>query len=141
MAISGARASVLDVGCGSGVLAIGAARLGAGPIVAIDNDPDAVRIAHENFAINAVDVAASADPLKAVPGRFDIVVANILPHVLIALRDELVPRVADGGVLLLSGIMGQQLDRVRASFVDAGMRSAREDRDGEWWALEMRATT
>ena len=131
-------ATVLDVGCGSGVLAIAAAKLGAGAVDAIDNDPDAVRIANENFAINGVAVTASTEPLESLSGARDIVVANILPHVLIALRAPLLRLTAGSGSLVLSGIIDEHRQSVVDAFDTDGDEVVRQERDGEWWALEVR---
>lgn len=130
--------TVFDVGCGSGVLAIAAEKLGATEVAAMDNDPDAVRIANENFVINDVVVRADTVPLTPVRGRFDVVVANILPHVLIALRDELLAHMKPDGVLLLSGIVDAQVTPVVAAFTDGGAVEVGRTNDGSWWAVEMR---
>jgi len=125
--------SVLDVGCGSGVLAIAAAKLGASRVVAIDNDPDAVTIAVENATRNRVDVHTSAaDVADPGLGSFDVVVANILPHVLIDLSDALLGRLATRGALVLSGIIREKADDVATHFASAGLRVAAIDTQGDW---------
>lgn len=135
--ITSPGARVLDVGCGSGVLAIAAAKLGAEAVEATDVDPDAVRIANENFTINGVDIVADTTGLSPERGTFDIVVANILPHVLIELRDALVAHARPGGTIVLSGIIDGKEREVRDAFETAGTSHARSDRDGEWWSVEV----
>jgi ribosomal protein L11 methyltransferase len=133
--IFGSQHAVLDVGCGSGILAIAAALLGGRPVVAIDNDCIAVDVAEDNCRINGVDwIQASPDPLDEVPGTFDIVVANILPHVLIELADPLLAKLAPGGALILSGILRTEAEKVIDVFTPVLGPVQREDM-GEWCAL------
>lgn len=122
--------SVLDVGCGSGVLGIGAALLGAGRVVGIDIDPDAVPVTQANAARNGVVVEASTTPLAEVEGRYDLVLANIGADVLKDLAPELVAR---GATLLLSGLLVERIDDVAAAYAGAGAVSSIE-LDG-WAAL------
>ena len=89
--------TVLDVGCGSGVLAVAAARLGAGRVVAIDIDPAAHEATLDNAARNGVAVEVSATPLGEVAGRFDVVVANLLAPTLVELAAPLGERVGEQG--------------------------------------------
>src|SRR5699024_1151004 len=98
--------SVLDVGCGSAILSMLAARLGAQPVVGIDVDPVAVEVARQNLACNELteQVDLSTRPLAKIARHYDLVVANILTHILLELRDDLLQRVRPGGTLLLSGI-------------------------------------
>ncbi len=95
---------VLDVGCGSGVLGIAAARCGAAEVVAIDIDPVAVSTAAANARVNGVAIAESTTPLSEIDDTFDIVLANMLAVHLADLADDLL-RVAAGGVLLISGVL------------------------------------
>ena len=112
-------ASVLDVGTGSGILAIAAALLGAGRVEATDNDPIAVRVAQENADRNGVGgaVRPSLAQLSDLDGSFDLVLANILANTLVELSAELRARVAPGGQLLLSGLLAAQADDVARAFV------------------------
>jgi ribosomal protein L11 methyltransferase len=120
-ALAAAPRRVLDVGAGSGILAIAAAKLWPGAeVVAIDNDPIAVAACAENCAANRVTVACSETPVGDVPGTFDLVLANIQAHVLYALRDDLLARAADGGHLMLSGLLAAQAEGVVASFEETG---------------------
>lgn len=108
--------AVLDVGCGSGVLAVAAAVLGAGTVVAIDVDPTAVAATQANAVANDVAsrVAASATALSQVEGTFDLVVANIGVRVLTDAAAELEAHVAPAGRLVLSGLLDAQADAVVA---------------------------
>jgi ribosomal protein L11 methyltransferase len=138
----GARpgASVLDVGTGSGLLAIAARKLGAGRVAGNDEDPVAVRVARENAEQNGVALELTGAPVEEIPGTFDVVVANILANVLVALAPSLAAKVAPGGVLLLSGILGPQEDEVRRAHVEAGLTplAGGDRRDGEWSLLALR---
>jgi ribosomal protein L11 methyltransferase len=123
---------VLDYGCGSGILAIAAAKLGASRVDAVDSDPEAVRSTAENAAANHVAVHASA-PEDLPPAQYDLVVSNILAQPLIMLAPLLAARTVRGGRLALSGILeSQAAEVVRAYGPFLGARvSAAED----GWAL------
>jgi ribosomal protein L11 methyltransferase len=136
-------ASVLDVGTGSGILAIAARKLGAGRVAGTDDDPKAVEVARENAEANGVALELAVVPREPVAGTFDLVVANILANTLVALAPELAAKVAPGGVVLLSGILAPQEEEVRRAYVAAGLAplAGGDRRDGEWslLALERRA--
>jgi len=110
--------SVLDVGTGSGVLAIAADRLGAARALGIDHDPDAVQAARENLALNpsARDVSFAVADLRTTPlARAGVVTANLTGALLIETATELVGAVAPGGTLIVSGLLaGERDDVVRA---------------------------
>lgn len=111
----GPSARVLDYGCGSGILAIAAAKLGATDVDAVDIDPQAVATTAENARRNGVALRAlAADALPA--GDYDLVVANILANPLIVLAPVLTARTRPGGELALSGILASQADEVRATY-------------------------
>jgi ribosomal protein L11 methyltransferase len=131
-------AHVLDVGTGSGLLAIAAAKLGAARVVATDVDPVALRVAEENARRNAV--APELAPPEAVRGSFHVIVANILANTLVALAPELAARLEPGGTLLLSGILAGQEDEVRAAYVSRGLspEPSLEAGDGEWRLVAVR---
>ncbi|MHB8468017.1 MAG: 50S ribosomal protein L11 methyltransferase [Acidimicrobiales bacterium] len=107
--------SVLDVGCGSGVLAIAAAVLGAGWVTAIDVAPNAVDATLENATRNRVTLVASTDPIDALDGAFDVVLANIGVTTLVSLSGALRARLAPNGWMVLSGISPAQVSKVAAA--------------------------
>ncbi|HEY7760784.1 MAG TPA: 50S ribosomal protein L11 methyltransferase [Burkholderiales bacterium] len=108
-------ASVLDYGCGSGVLAIAAKRLGAGPVVAVDIDPVALEATRANAAANAAEVAV-ASPDAVTPGPYDVVLANILAGPLKLLAPLLASHAAAGGRIVLAGILTAQAADVAAAY-------------------------
>jgi ribosomal protein L11 methyltransferase len=136
--LAGAR--VLDVGCGSGVLALVALSLGASEARAIDVDPDAVAVTRENAGRNAVGdrVVADDTPVERVAGTYPVVLANIEARTLAHLAPAILARVAPGGRLVLSGILAEdvapdQLAQVRRAY--ASLREREVRRKGEWVAV------
>lgn len=126
--------SLLDLGTGSGILAILWRLLREGRLAAVDNDPDAVAVAAENLAKNSAADAECALDLSSVSGSFEVVVANILLNTLLELRDQIARRVVPGGFLILSGITHDQEEAILAAYAPAfGPGSAL--RDGEWSAI------
>ncbi|WP_251863931.1 50S ribosomal protein L11 methyltransferase [Achromobacter sp. Marseille-Q4962] len=110
-----AGATLLDYGCGSGILAIAARKLGAGPTLAVDIDPQAVQSTQFNAGVNGVELQAMLpDALPA--GSFQVVVANILSNPLKVLAPMLAGRVAGGGDLVLSGVLERQAEEVAAAY-------------------------
>ena len=113
--------SVLDVGCGSGVLAIAAALVGADPVIAIDTDPDAVAWARYNASANSVDIDISTTPVVELEGPFDLVLANVLPSVHEAIARDVLRLVSrSGGTLVLSGIPEERADEVARLYLEVG---------------------
>jgi ribosomal protein L11 methyltransferase len=123
---------VLDYGCGSGILAIAAAKFGAAEVVGTDVDPQAIRASHDNVAKNAVS-ARCVLPDALADGTFDIVVANILSNPLILLAPALAGRVAPGGRIALAGILAPQEDSVVAAYAPWFTLAAWRRADG--WVL------
>jgi len=117
----------LDVGTGSGVLAIAAAQRGM-EAWGIDIDPESIRAALGNAALNGVEIRADQTPLANVEGRYDLVVANLFAEVLVALSDDL-KRVC-GGHLAVAGVLSDRADGVVAAL--SPMKLHRRDDDGEW---------
>lgn len=107
--------SVLDYGCGSGILAIAAARLGAASVVGVDIDPLAVEAARANAQRNGVN-ATFHDSAQPVAGAYDLVVANILSNPLRVLAPAICDHVRSGGRLALSGILREQSDEIMAIY-------------------------
>jgi ribosomal protein L11 methyltransferase len=134
-------ADVLDVGTGSGLLAIAASKLGARRVVGTENDPVALDVAAENAARNGVRLELLLDPPDAVPGTFPVVVANILANTLVALAPGLAARVAPGGLVLLSGIVAGQEEEVRAAYLARGIAAAPDldASEGEWRLVALRS--
>ncbi len=110
--------SALDVGCGSGILALAMARLGVGRIAALDNDPNALDNARHNAELNGLAHAIrfSRAPLRALRRSFGLITANILSSTLIAMAPELVRLLAPGGRLILSGILAREAAGVIAHY-------------------------
>lgn len=135
-------ANVLDLGTGTGVLAIAAARLWRCPVLASDIDPVSTRLASENARLNgaarqvrAITAAGFRHPLIASRAPFDLIVANILAGPLVALATDLVRHLAPGGSLVLSGLLPPQGRLVEASYTRRGLHFVRRDiRDG-WLTL------
>lgn len=105
---------VLDFGCGSGVLGIGAALLGATEMIAVDNDPQALTATRDNAERNGVALTAHMPGVET--GVADLVFANILAQPLVDLAPKLLAATAPGGILILSGIMDSQRDWVVATY-------------------------
>ena len=136
-AVVSAGARALDVGCGSGVLSVGACVLGASHATAIDIAPAAIPITRVNAEANGVAdrVDVSNTALADIDGQFDIVVANILAPVLIDLADDLRRVVAPGGLLIISGVLADRHDHVEAALLPL-RRTRRQTLDG-WAALTL----
>ncbi len=127
--------SVLDLGCGSGILAIAAAKLGASRILAIDIDPQAIKAARANAADNGVEIDAREGTLESVSEQFDIVVANISGLTLERLAPLLVQALAPAGRLIASGFLEDAVDGLRAAFEGAGLTIERMVEDGIWRSI------
>lgn len=112
--------SLIDYGCGSGILAIAAARLGAVPVRATDIDPQALSSAQDNARLNGVRIEWIAAG-QAVVGPADIVIANILANPLRLLAPLLTDLVRPGGTLVLSGLLERQVDELRALYPEVAL--------------------
>lgn len=124
-----ADCTVLDYGCGSGILAIAAARLGAGRVAGVDIDPQAVEAAKANAERNGV-TALFADSAQPVAGEYDLVVANILSNPLRVLAPAICAHVRSGGRLALSGILREQAEEIigiYAQWLPMQVADTRED--------------
>ena len=126
-------ASLLDYGCGSGILAIAAARLGAREVLGVDIDPQAVSAAQSNAERNDVS-ARFADSAREIKGQFDIVVANILSNPLKALAPAICSHVRPGGQLALSGILTDQAEELIAAYAPWVPLTVADTREG-WVCL------
>jgi ribosomal protein L11 methyltransferase len=127
--------AVADLGTGSGILAIAAAKLGASPVIANDIEPNAVQIAAENAQINSVSVLTQA---HLPEGVFDLVVANILADIIIGLREHFTCLVRAQGVLIVSGIIDTREEEVQRALLACGFDSVSIHRAAEWVALVFR---
>ena len=130
----------LDVGAGSGILALAMIRLGAAKAIAFDNDADAYGALRDNRARNGVDAArmplfiGGVEALRG--GRFDVVTMNIIPEVILPLLGDVVTHI--GGTLILSGILADRAAEVVAACAGHGLRLAEERKKSEWWAGSFR---
>ncbi len=134
---------VLDVGTGTGVLAIAAARTGSAVIVGTDIDPVSVRIARDNGRINRasarfVHANGLAHRLVAEHGPYDLVFANILARPLVRLAPDIRRALKGGGLAILSGLLRSQERQVRAAYLAQGFRVARRLHRDAWATLVMR---
>jgi ribosomal protein L11 methyltransferase len=122
LAAEDSHRSVLDMGCGSGILAIGARLLGFRDVRGFDNDPDCITVSKENAGINGVAIPFSLDDLSHPHPAADIAVANILAPVLSRFAREIAGSVASGpqARLVVSGILDEQYEAVRAAFEAQG---------------------
>ncbi len=129
--------SVLDVGCGSGVLSIAAALFGAGHVTALDIDPLAVEVTIENAAINGVRqiVSASTASLAETGAGHTVVMANILAEDLVNMSSQLTEQLLPGGHLILSGILIEREDYVINGFSSPAMKLESVTRQDEWSCL------
>ena len=134
LAAENADRSFLDVGCGSGILSIAAALEGFRDVRGFDNDPDAVRNANENAEANGLGALFSDGDLSvsgtAAPA--DVVAANVLAPVLVRFAREVGALVNPGGRLILSGILDEQYEEVRAAYAALGFAEASNRLIGEW---------
>lgn len=133
--------TVLDVGTGSGVLAIAAARLGARSVVAIDNDPDAIEAVRENVALNQIPAPLRVESVdfRTVTGDpADIIVANLTGELLRRSASQLVGRLSPGGDLVLSGVLAEEQSAVVAAVETAGGRLHLAKAEDEWVGLHFR---
>jgi ribosomal protein L11 methyltransferase len=128
----------LDIGAGSGILALAMHRLGAGQAIAFDNDTDAYGALRDNRIRNGVPDAAMPLFIGSVEaprgGTFDVVTMNIIPEVILPLLPDVVPRLATDARLLLSGILVSKRDDVVEAASAQGLQLLDERSRGEWWA-------
>ncbi len=130
--------TVLDVGTGTGILAMGAVLLGARRVEAIDNDPEAVAAARKNILANGLEasIRVSATPLEQLAGPVDLILANIVHDVLVSMAGDLTRLLLPGGFLVLAGILtGEQEHSIRTTYEQQGMKICTARHDREWAAL------
>ena len=135
--------SVLDVGCGTAILAIAAAKLGAGTCFACDIDPVAVRVARENTELNQTpnvrcEVSDLLRQAEKVEGGYSVVVANIVADIIIRLAPDVGEFLAPDGVFIVSGIIEERTEEVLAALRQAGYRVEEERRENGWYAAAVK---
>ena len=134
--------TVIDVGTGSGILGLAAAKLGAKSVIMTDIDPVAVEAANRNAKLNKVDDVCKAtltNLLDGIVGAGDIVVANITAEVLAFLVKDIRSYVKAGGTVILSGILNDRLEKVINAYEEAGLKTEETLTDGEWSAAVFKA--
>jgi ribosomal protein L11 methyltransferase len=130
--------SFLDIGTGSGILAISAAKLGYSPIEAFDFDPECVRVSTENAKRNRVRNQINihpgdvTKPPRRKSGKFDVVCANLISNLLIAERERIIARLSANGLLVLAGILRTEFSKVRHAFEKSGMKLVATRAENEW---------
>jgi len=132
------EAQVLDLGAGSGILAIAAAKLGAGRVLAVDNDPVAVKTARGNAKTNGVSetVSVTSGSLADAPESYDLVVVNILAKVIVEMAQQgLAERVRPGGTLIAAGILADQKSEVVAALQREGLTLVKQHQTEDWVCL------
>ena len=135
---NGIRQTFLDIGTGSGILAIAAAKLGYAPVRAFDFDPEAVRVARENTRENRVD--AKLKPVRGDVTRlslqsarqYDVVCANLISNLLIAERQRIANRLKRDGTLVLAGILAAEFSEVERAFAGVGLELVASRVENEW---------
>jgi len=127
-------ATLLDMGAGSGILAIAALKLGAGSALTIDMEEESVEACLSNAAINGVTLESKLDDTPPKQ-QFDLVVANILAAPLVWMAKELAPCVKTS--LVLSGLLIEHVDDVAAAYIAEGLREVRRDTQGDWASVEL----
>lgn len=128
------ESTVFDVGCGSGILAIAAAKLGAKLAVGVDLDPVAVESSIENVGYNNLNniEILHGNLVEVIDGKADIIVANILAEIICILTDDVKRVMKDGGVFITSGIIHDRVDMVCEKLEATGFEVIEKNRDGEW---------
>ena len=130
--------NVLDVGTGTGILAIGAALLGCKKIAAIDNDPEAITAAVDNITANQLAdiIEASTTDLAELTGPYEMILANIIHNTLVEMAPTLANLLTSGGILIMAGILtGAQAEKIVKVYNDAGLTNIESRSSGEWSAL------
>ena len=127
-------ADVLDLGTGSGILALATARLGAASVLALDTDPQAVRAARQNARLNALEaiVRVEEGALDDTPSPFDVIAANISASVIIEVAGAMAAALKPGGVLIAGGFIEDTAASIAAALTAAGLSVEHTLSDGDW---------
>lgn len=131
--VAGTR--IADIGTGTGVLAIGAAMLGAAEVIGVDIDPTAVEVARRNAVLNEVDPVLQVGSVDVLQGRFDGIMANLLTNLLVELAEDLHAALQPGGWLIASGTSTTRAPRVVTALRAAGFVAVEVHPHGEWAVL------
>ena len=131
---------VLDVGCGTGILGIAALKLGAKEVLCVDMDPVAVSAARNNAALNDCGdelTCVEGNLADRAEGKYDVILANIVAHVILMLLPQAAPMLAKGGRMIVSGIIKEREEEIIAAAKEVGLVLKNRNSKGEWVALEL----
>jgi ribosomal protein L11 methyltransferase len=134
--------NVLDIGTGTGILSMAAGLFGADRVIAVDNDPEAVRVARENIAHNNLQrsITASGDDLSEITGGFNLICANIIHDVLVDMAPAIARLLADNGSVVLAGILrGEQEDNIIKVYGELNFTLQASRHEDEWVSLLLTA--
>lgn len=132
---------VYDIGCGSGILSIAAAKLGASDIVAVDLDPNCIKVSNENILKNEVEDkihAIQGNLLDVVEDKADVIVSNIIAEIIVKMSKDLREYLADNGIFIASGIILEKIKLVEDSLVENGFEILEIKKLGEWACIVAR---
>ena len=135
------RDEILDLGTGSGILAIAAVKLGAKKVLGIDIDPQSIDAAEENRELNRIPadrVEFRLLPLEQIEQRFDLIVANIQLNVLVSMSDKISKRLKENGILILSGVLFEQRDSLLRTYRALSFEEIDFYREGEWITVSLK---
>ena len=133
---AGAKERFLDLGTGTGLLAIAASKLGFRSVIAVDTDPLSIEATHKNVELNQVtNVDIREGSVVKAPGMFDCIAANIISGVLVQLASALASYLKPGGIAVLSGILRGQENEVIEAITQVGLRLLEQYQDGKWVSL------
>lgn len=127
--------TVLDIGCGSGILTIAAAKLGADRVIGVDLDPVAVKVSKENIVLNSMSAFTEirhGNLMEVVSEKADIVVANIIADIIIPLSADVPSFLNKEGIFISSGIISSRIDEVKEAIAENGLEILEVNIDGEW---------
>lgn len=130
--------NIIDVGCGSGILSIAASYLTDGEIKAVDLDKLAVDVSRENFALNNLEnriAVEEASLLTKETKRYNVIVANILAHIIELMLDDAYKLLEDGGYYITSGIIKDKKDELLEKMLERGFKLVEETSDNEWFSF------